>query len=106
MTGERRSGLPDARRNRRPQRRDSHNPRNKNRVPTRSGLAGKVRKGPSMKLANRLRNLTVIATAWTILAVPGCLTQDEVGTVLSNSIRDFFTALFKTGLGNSLTYVF
>jgi hypothetical protein len=50
--------------------------------------------------------LALLATTFLVFEFPGCLTTDEVSTQFSNSVTDFFAALFRTGLGNLLEGVF
>ena len=46
--------------------------------------------------------LALLATTCLVFEFPGCLTTDEVGTQFSNSVTDFLTAIFRTGLSNLL----
>ena len=50
--------------------------------------------------------LALLATTFLVFEFPGCLTTDEVSAQFSNSVTDFFTAMFRTGLGNLLEGVF
>ena len=59
-----------------------------------------------MTYARRLRNFALISMPWMLWQWGCALSAEEVKTLTTNGIRDFFTAFFKTGLGNILDNAF